>query len=256
MTGANSYRVRQFAELAGVTVRALHHYDRLGLLRAERTSAGYRLYREADLGRLEQIIALKFIDVPLMQIMSVLKGDAVELSHALRSQRNALEEKKRLLDMTINAIRDAEAGLQQGVAPKSSALRKIIEVIEMQNNDNWPMKYFRDEVKERVQARSAAWTPELQARAEQDWSDLFRDIEAALDEDPASPKAQSLVDRWENLIRAFTGGDQELVHGVKALYADRENWPSDFRTKMQPFMDHRVWDFFRRGVAARNRIVD
>ncbi len=52
-----SYRTREFAELAGVTVRALHHYDRLGLLKAKRTRAAYRAYAARDLERLEQIIA-------------------------------------------------------------------------------------------------------------------------------------------------------------------------------------------------------
>jgi MerR family transcriptional regulator, thiopeptide resistance regulator len=249
--GGTFYRAQEFADLAGVTVRALHHYDRLGLLKPGRTGAGYRVYRETDLGRLEQIVALKLIGVPLKRIRSVLDGSPLELLHALRSQRNALEEKKRLLDITICAIRDAEAGLQRGEHPDSAAFRKIIEVIEMQNDADWMLKYFHDDVKEKVEARRAGWTPELQARAEQDWSDLFRDIELALDEDPASPRAQALVERWEDLIRQFTGGDQQLVHGVKALYADRANWPAEFSTKIRPFMDERIWAFFRSGVAAR-----
>lgn len=62
------YQVHEFADLAGVTVRALHHYDRLGLLRARRTDAGYRLYTARDLERLEQIVALKFFGLPLKQI--------------------------------------------------------------------------------------------------------------------------------------------------------------------------------------------
>ena len=248
-----SFRVRQFAELAGVTVRALHHYDRLSLLKPQRTPAGYRVYREADLGRLEQIVALKFIGIPLGRIKTLLKGDAGELSAALNSQRDALEEKRRLLDMTLDAIRNAEAVLHRGEQPPASALKRIIEVIEMQSNGDWMIKYFKDEVKEKVQARRAVWTPELQARAERDWSELFRDIEAALGDDLASPRAQSLVDRWESLIRSFTQDDHELVHGIKSMYADRGNWPADFRARMEPFMDDRIWDFFRKGVAARDR---
>jgi len=58
-----NYRVQEFARLAGVTVRALHHYDRLGLLRARRTASGYRVYGDRDLERLEQIVALQFLGV-------------------------------------------------------------------------------------------------------------------------------------------------------------------------------------------------
>jgi hypothetical protein len=64
----------------------------------------------------------------------------------LVSQLAALEEKKRLLDLAIDAIRDAEVRLRRGEQPESSALRRIIEVIEMQNNGDWMMKYFRPEV--------------------------------------------------------------------------------------------------------------
>jgi DNA-binding transcriptional MerR regulator len=53
------YRAKEFADLAGVTVRALHHYDRLGLLRPkQRSQAGYRLYGLRDFARLEQIVVL------------------------------------------------------------------------------------------------------------------------------------------------------------------------------------------------------
>lgn len=56
------YQVREFAELAGVTVRTLHHYDRLALLKPKRrTAAEYRLYEEKDLERLERIVALKYL---------------------------------------------------------------------------------------------------------------------------------------------------------------------------------------------------
>ena len=73
MESSRSYRVHEFAELAGVTVKALHHYDRLGLLTPRRTEAGYRVYAERDLVRLEQIVALKFLGLPLRQIKALLE---------------------------------------------------------------------------------------------------------------------------------------------------------------------------------------
>src|ERR1700752_2066190 len=81
------YRVHEFAELAGVTVKALRHYDRLGLLKPQRSDAGYRIYTQRNLDRLEQIIALKFLGVPLKQIKAVLDRNELELSDALRMQR-------------------------------------------------------------------------------------------------------------------------------------------------------------------------
>src|SRR5579884_704937 len=104
---AKTFQAQEFARLAGVTVRTLHHYDRLGLLNPRRTDAGYRLYRERDLERLEQIVALKFIGLPLKQIKSLLDRNPVGFSDALRIQRTALEDKRRLLDSAIHAIQQA-----------------------------------------------------------------------------------------------------------------------------------------------------
>ena len=88
--------VQEFAKLAGVTVRALHHYDRLGLLRARRNGTGYRVYAACDMERLEQIVALKFLGIPLKQIGTMLDPGGLELSEALRMQRTVLEEKRQV----------------------------------------------------------------------------------------------------------------------------------------------------------------
>jgi len=132
------YRTRQFAELAGITVRTLHHYDRLGLLKPRRTPAGFRVYQARDLERLEQIIALKFLGLPLRRIGTLLDRDALALPDALRMQRSVLEEKRRLLDRAIAAIQEAEVSIRGSRLADTGVLRKIIEVIEMQNHTDWP----------------------------------------------------------------------------------------------------------------------
>src|SRR5437588_5739759 len=98
------YKVQEFAELAGVTVRALHHYDRLGLLKPRRTDSGYRLYGISDLERLEQIVALKFLGLTLKQIRTLLQREKLALPDALRMQRTVLEGRRCLLDRAIRAI--------------------------------------------------------------------------------------------------------------------------------------------------------
>src|SRR5690349_16477380 len=125
-------RIHEFAALTGVTVRALHHYDRLGLLRPRRTTSGYRLYGRQELERLEQIVALKFIGIPLQQIKSILDRGPSRLADALRVQRTVLEKKRHLLDRAIQGIDEAEQSFAAGEEPSVAILRKIIEVIEMQ----------------------------------------------------------------------------------------------------------------------------
>ncbi len=237
------YHVQEFAQLAGVTVRALHHYDRLGLLRPRRTNAGYRLYSLRDLERLEQIVALKFLGIPLKQIHTLLDRKGLTLSDALRWQRRVLEDKRHLLDRAIRAIREAED------RPDTAVLRKIIEVIEMQNSTDWMKKYYSSEAWAKIGQRKPVWSPELQERVSREWTELFRDVEAALGEDPGSEKAQALAARWTNLVEQFTGADPEVTIGVTKLYADRPNWPATMNQQMAPFSNRQVWEFMGKARA-------
>ena len=247
-----AYRAREFAEFAGVTVRALHHYDRLGLLKPKRANSGYRIYRAADLERLEQIVALKFIGLPLKQIKVFLDRDAPSLSQALRSQRAALEEKRRLLDCAIEAIGQAERELASGRKPNAAPIQRIIEVIEMQDNTAWAEKYYTPEARAKVEQGKARWSPELQERVSRDWTKLFQDVEAALHTDPASPEAQALAARWKALVEEFTGGDPQVGSGLNALNRDRANWPDSARQQMAAYSNPEVWAFIQKAMAARS----
>jgi DNA-binding transcriptional MerR regulator len=247
------YRVQEFAELAGVTVRSLHHYDRLGLLKPRRTPAGYRLYSLCDLDRLEQIVALKFLGIPLKEIGTFFNGGSYALPEALSMQRRVLEEKRRLLDNAINAIREAEQATRQGERPESAVLKKIIEVIEMQDNMDWSKKYYSEEAQARIEERKSLWSPENQERWSREWSDLFRDVEAALGEDPASERAQALAARWKELVEAFTGRDPQITAGLSKMYQDRSKWPASMQERMQPFSNHQVWEFIQKASECAKR---
>ncbi|MGC2657312.1 MAG: MerR family transcriptional regulator [Bryobacteraceae bacterium] len=242
------FQVQEFAELAGVTVRALHHYDRLGLLRPQRTDAGYRLYSLGDLERLEQIVALKFLGLPLKQIGNLLDRDRRSLPEILQAQRKALEDKRHTLDQAIVAIREAESTMQLGPLPTAAALKKIIEVIDMQENTDFLMQYYSDPAKEKIAERRRHWTPELQEQTTKAWTDLFRDVEASLDEDPASEKAQALAARWRALVEGFTGADKEVTAGLGKAWADHGNWPDTLQQKTASFSDPKVWEFIGRAL--------
>lgn len=245
------YRAREFAELAGVTIRTLHHYDRLGLLKPRRNGAGYRLYAERDLERLEHIVALKFLGLPLKQIKTLLGKTRFELSEALALQREVLNSRRDLLNRTIAAIQQAEEMLRHGNRPHAAILRRIIEVIEMQNNASWIENYYSPEAKRKLEAREQEWSPELQERVSKEWTELFRDVETCLDEDPAGEKGQALANRWCNLVGQFTGGDKQISEGLGRLWSDRSNWPADAKTQAQPYANQRVWEFIERAMAAR-----
>ena len=240
------YRVREFANLAGVTVRALHHYDRLAVLRPKRSGSGYRLYSLRDLERLEQIVALKFLGLPLKEIKALLDREARRLPEVLRVQRLALEEKRRSLEQAIQAIRDAEQAIASGKSADIQVLAKIIEVIEMQENSEFMNKYYSEAAQAKLAEKRKEWNPERQAEATRAWTELFRDVEAALDEDPKSERAQALLVRWRKLVESFTSGDRELARGVEKAWADRGNWPGAMQQQSAPFANPKVWEFIKK----------
>ncbi len=233
MDSVKTYRTMAFAQRAGVTVRTLHHYDRLDMLKPSgRTPAGYRVYTDRDLVRLEQIVALKFIGFSLKEIRDVLDRDG-DLLGALRTQRAIMDEKRRHIGRAIEAITEAEHAFGNGEQKGFDALTRIIEVIEMQQNMEWTNKYYSPEAKEKLAQRRAA-DPGCAERGQEKWTVLLADVDKAMAEgvDPASDRAQELARRWQELINDFTQGDPEIAKGLKALYSDKQNWPNTFQ---QPF---------------------
>ena len=221
------YRIQEFATLAGVTVRALRHYDRLGLLTpVARSNAGYRLYRDADLARLEQIVVLKFLGVPLKDIGHLLKKES-HLKDTLRKQRHVLAEKRRRLDAAIRAVEQAEQSLDVVHEPDWDVFKRIVKEIEMQNDADWTKKYYAEGARAKVEERKTLWSPERQADVSRQWSELVADVETALTrvEDPAGATAQALAARWKGLLAGFTGGDPEIQRGLNKMWADHDNWP-------------------------------
>jgi MerR family transcriptional regulator, thiopeptide resistance regulator len=245
---AGVYRVQEFARLAGVTVRALHHYDRVGLLKPSgRSGSGYRLYRDSDLARLEQIVVLKFLGLPLREIARLLKRES-PLPDALRRQQQVLTEKRRQLDVAIHAIARAEQSARSTRGPDWDLFKTIVREIEMQNNTEWSKKYYSDGAQAKVEERKTLWNPEMQAQVTKQWTELVADVEAALGESPAGATAQALAARWRTLVEGFTGGDREIQAGLNAMWADKANWPAHERERFH--IDPRVQEFIVRAMNA------
>lgn len=123
----------------------------------------------------------------------------------------------------------------------------------MENNTDWTRKYYSDEALERIDEGKQRWSPELQERATKEWTDLFRDVEAAIarGDDPACKPAQALGARWNKLLEEFTGGNPEVGAGLGRLWADRQNWSGHAQQQMAPFSNKTVWDYIHKVTACK-----
>jgi len=243
-TNEKRYQPHQFAKRSGVTVRTLHHYDRIGVLKpSDHSAMGFRLYRDADFVRLQQIVTLKFIGFSLKEIKRLLDRKGFGLSAVLRAQRMTLEEKRRHLDLAIQAIGKAEGIAASRSKPDWETFQKITEEIQMQTNNDVMKKYYNDEARKLIDERKNLWSPELQKEVEEKWTALIRDVEAATASgmDPASPAAQALVERQAKLIEGFTGGHAAIQEGLGKLWADQENWPDQMKKQVfEPFAERGI----------------
>jgi DNA-binding transcriptional MerR regulator len=248
MTGL--YRIHEFAELAGVSVRTLHHYDRLGLLKPQRTQAGYRVYTVRDMERLEQILALKFLGMPLTQIRTLLNHNGLSLADSLQMQRSALEEKREMLDRAIGAIRDAENVMKRDQAPEAKVLATIIAAFKEMNNMEFMEKYFSPEAWAKFSGRRREMSLDAKKRASQAWIDLYREAEGLLDEDPGGDAAQALTARWLALEERSSDGDKSIKAGFRKAWMDRQNWPAKDRERIAHLNVEKIADFIGRAIGA------
>jgi DNA-binding transcriptional MerR regulator len=219
------YRAHEFAKLAGVTVRALHHYDRIGVLKPQRSSSGYRIYCLGDLERLEQIAALRFLDIPLREIKALLECNPLTLLESLRLQLRALTEKRERIDRAIHAIQEAEKLAQSNQPADASAIRKIIEAIEVQPQEDFMKQYYTEQGWVRRTLLRKQTSPQSREAYQQNMKQLFLEVEAALDLHPASETAQALARRWVLQAEEASGGDAEIRAGAIKAWKDHRNWP-------------------------------
>ena len=183
---------KQLSKLTQVSVRTLHHYDKIGLLKPSlRLDNGYRLYSEKDLLLLQQIIALKFFGFELSQIKRLLANPVNVLEHfAMQSQ---------FLQKKAETLAEASTILQRLTAlcsnEKSIPWETIIQLIEVyrmtqQLEHSWVKEIFTpEELKQYATFESelkAHSTPEQQAAFEKDWADLVAEAENNLAKDPNS----------------------------------------------------------------------
>jgi len=251
------YKVHEFAELSGVTVKALHHYDRLGLLKPRRTETGYRIYAERDLERLQQVVALKYLGLSLQQIKIVLERAHLELPDALRLQRQVLEEKQRHLARALSAIVEAEKSIRPREPADLAMLKRLIETITLHDEADALRKYWSNEEWAKFELAVA----QIRTGPIDEWKSLNREIAAAAaaGEDPAGERAQALGARYmkrdahhfRDMVHLFQ--EPEFRTASERAVADKENWPVGIASRIKQTGFQQTVPFIEKIMAAHPR---
>jgi DNA-binding transcriptional MerR regulator len=234
------WKIGDLAEATGLTVRALHHFDEIGLLRpAERTDSRHRIYSSEDVRRLYWILALRHLGMPLAEIGASLDGGATRLATAVRAQLALVEqqvEKHQLLERRLRAL---DRAIQDARQPSVDELLEAMEAL-MQ------LRYFTPEQLARMKARHAEVGADAFGRWQQEWTEICRLFKTHIDggDNPADPLVQETAQRWLDLMEDMTGGDRMILSGMYAKMDGRGPAAATMGV-----VSEEVWDYAKRAFA-------
>ena len=211
--------VNEVSKLSGVSIRSLHHYDKIGLLPAtEVTAAGYRLYDDKALERLQMILLFKELQFPLKEITTILDNPEFDRSKALEQQIKLLELRKEHLENLIDLARGIKMiGVQKMSKMSFDAFdtRKIDEYAA-QAKASWGTT---DAYKE-FEKKSAGRSREEEQVLGVQMMEIFAEFGKIRNQKPESEEAQALVEKLQNYITEhyYTCTD-EILESLGQMYA-------------------------------------
>jgi MerR family transcriptional regulator, thiopeptide resistance regulator len=230
----DSYTVGRVAELAHISVRTLHHYDDIGLLRpSSRTSAGHRRYATADLVRLRAILFYRELDFGLDEIASMLADPGTGTDAHLRTQHRMLRER---IDRDQRLLRAVEKEMEARTMGMALTPEEQFEVFGTDKvGGEWAEeareRWGDTESYQESQRRTASYT-------KQDWAELKAESDAALrvlrdlmqSGAPADgPVAQALAEEHRQyLTRWFYDCSYEMHRGLAEMYIADERFTATF----------------------------
>ena len=234
-----SFTVGQLAKLTGLTVRALHHYHAIGLLEpSQRSESGYRLYTQADIVRLFRIQALQRLNLSLSEVAAVLAKDGAPLPEMIAQQLDELDdriEKASALRLRLSQIQDV---LTRGDEPVAGDWLAAVELITQYD------KYCSSDELQRLLIHSNS--------DKDQWRSLLAELREAVRRDVPvqSDHAQTLADRWMQLMMARVGGDVGLAIKMKLAYHAQPNLQA--RMQAQSGLDTEMMDYLTRALRHGN----
>jgi DNA-binding transcriptional MerR regulator len=212
------FRIGELAKRTGVSVRTLHHYDAIGLLRpSQRSEAGHRLYDREDIARLQQIRSLRQLGLSLEEIRDLLDARRLTPLGVIEMHLSRVREEIELQRQLAARLEQIAERLRAAETPSAEELMKTIEGMTMFE------KYFSEEQREALRKRREEFGEVHVHEVEQEWPRLIAAVreEMAKGTDPQSPRVRELAKRWQELIAEFSGGDRAVEQSVATMY--REN---------------------------------
>ncbi|MBW4475816.1 MAG: MerR family transcriptional regulator [Tolypothrix brevis GSE-NOS-MK-07-07A] len=238
-TKDKAMKVGELAKQTGISIRTLHYYDEIGLLSpSERTESDYRLYSQADIIRLQQIISLRQLGFSLMEIKACLQQPDFSLQHTIQLHIARLREQIELSQKLLHRLEALAANSQTSL--DIDTLIQTIEVMTMFE------KYYTPEQLEALKQRQELLGEELIHQVENEWEGLIAQARLEMEKgtDPASETVQNIAKRWQELIAEFTGGNPGIEQSLNNMYQQE-----GVETASRGMGDAALWEYMGRALA-------
>lgn len=245
MTARPSFRTAaDTARLLGVTIKALRVFERHGLVQAQRTAVGWRVYGPNELLRLHQVIWLKRLGLKLTQIGTILHDQSVDLDRLLALQEEVLLDRKHSIDQALRLVGKDRAKLILGEClPVDELIALTKETAMTRELPDWAKKIsplVDRHLSEADKAEIKNWYDGVA------WERLIAEVKSLLGTNPTAPNALALASRWKELTAAVTGGDQDVTEKLRNI--QRDVW-ADRQTAQTFPVTPDVLEFIRAAVA-------
>ena len=214
-----SMSIREFAEFTGVSVRTLHYYDEIGLLKPAFTDkqTGYRFYDEHSLSRMQEILFFRELDFSLKKIGEILSSPHYNKETALQDQKKLLILKKERLERLISAIDGTMKGEISMSAFDNSEFEAARSQYEKEAKERWGNTAAYAEFEE----KSRNYSPKNHQNLNAEMDSIMKEFSMCMESgaEPASAEAQTLVKKLQNHITTnYYTCTNEILSGLGQMY--------------------------------------
>lgn len=221
-----AFKVKEVADIVGISVRTLHHYDKIGLLSPDDTTeAGYRLYSEENLSLLQQILFFRELGFPLKKIKEIITSSTYDQKEALEVQHQMLLKKRKRLDNMIATIEKTmkwkKGEIQMSQEEKFQGFDFTQHPYEQEARNRWGDKAVDDSTAF-INKKSKAEQEELSG----EMNAIYRRLATVKEEAPNSAEAQAAIKEWYDFLNNSTGHHYtlEAFKGLGQMYVADERF--------------------------------
>ncbi len=226
---SKKYLVNELAEISGVTVRTLHHYDEIGLLiPSERSDKGHRFYSKRELLRLQQILFYKELDMSLQEIREVLDAPDFDLVEALKDHKKKLEKRAEQMQKLLVTLEKTINKLNQNKMMTDKELYEGFSPEEAKNNRREAVERWGEEKIKKSEDKLRALGKEKFKAIKMEGENLVKNLAGLMDREPGDTEVQAVVAAYHRHLNQFHEIDKEMYRALGKMYVEDERFKANY----------------------------